>query len=177
MPNTVPEPALALWLLDRAREHGAALAILRSGARLDRVAGLATAMAGGVEVLALPAWDVLPYDRAAPSAGVVGRRARALAALAADPAGPRLLLASAGAVLQRVRPPHDWDAPLVLRQGDAWDQDDLRRRLATLGYHWDERVDEPGEVALRGGPPTCSPPVTPARCGSSGPRAAQGSPG
>lgn len=57
MPDTspIPEPALALWLLQAAADHGAAIAVLRSGPRLDRVAALAIAMADGVEVLALPA--------------------------------------------------------------------------------------------------------------------------
>ena len=90
MPDTPPihEPALALWLLQAAAEHGAVVAVLRGSARLDRVAALAEAMADGVEVLALPGWDTLPYDREAPSPGIVGRRARTLAALAAQVAGP-----------------------------------------------------------------------------------------
>ena len=145
------EPALALFLVREAAERGSLLAILRSAGRLDRVTQLATAFADGVEVLSLPPWDVLPYDRAAPSAAVVGRRILTLSALALPATCPRLLLTSAEAALQRVRPPEAWrGADLVLRPGDALDVEAFRAALAERGYHWDERVDEPGEVALRG---------------------------
>src|SRR6185312_8541378 len=110
-----------------------------------------SAFAEGVEVLVLPPWDVLPYDRAAPSAASVGRRVLTLTALARPAAAPRLLLTSADAALQRVRPAASWrNADLVLRPGEALDLDALRTALAERGYRWDERVDEPGEVALRG---------------------------
>lgn len=151
MPNPPSEPALALFLLRQAAQHGSVAAILRSAGRLDRVAALCTAFAGGVEVLTLPPWDVLPYDRSAPSAAIIGRRVRTLSCLAEPATRPRLVLASADAMLQRVRPPGAWRAAdLLLRVGDPVDLDALRTALAERGYRWDERVDEPGEVALRG---------------------------
>ena len=151
MPAPISEPALALFLLRQAAERGSLVAILRSAGRLDRVGRLASAFAEGVEVLVLPPWDVLPYDRAAPSAASVGRRVLTLTALARPASAPRLLLTSADAALQRVRPPASWrNADLVLRPGETLDLDALRTALAERGYRWDERVDEPGEVALRG---------------------------
>ena len=148
-----PWPALALWLVEQAEARGTLLFIARSEARLDQLAGAAPIFAGGrVEVLALPPWDTLPYDRIPPSAGVVGCRVRALSALAHPAERPRLVLTCADAVLQRVRPPGAWkDAELVLSQGEALHLDALRAALAKRGYHHlDERVDEPGEVAIRG---------------------------
>ena len=150
MTQSTPEPAIALWLLDQARARGSMLGILRSAPRLARVAALASGMAGDVELLVLPPWDVLPYDRTPPSAAAVGRRVHSLVALAQPAIRPRLVLTSAAAALIRVRPARAWDgATLVLRPGDAPDLDVLRIALAERGYHWDERVDEPGEVALR----------------------------
>jgi len=151
MLQPTPEPALAFLLLEAAAERGTLLAILRSAGRLDRVFRLASSVANGVEVLALPPWDVLPYDRAQPSAAVVGQRILTLSRLARPAASSRLVLTSAEAVMQRVRPPGAWaSADLTLRPGDAIDLDALRAALAERGYHWDERVDGPGEVALRG---------------------------
>ena len=148
-----PWPAQALWLVEQAEARGALLFIARSEARLDQLAGAAPVFAGGrVEVLILPPWDVLPYDRIAPSAGVVGRRVRALNALARPRTRPRLVLTCADAAMQRVRPPRAWkDAELALAQGKALHLDALRAALAERGYqHLDDRVDEPGEVAIRG---------------------------
>lgn len=147
----VPEAALALHLLDQARQAASpVVAILRSAPRLARVAALARTMADGVEVLALPPWDVLPYDRTLPSAAVVGQRMRALTALAQPARGPRLLLTSAAAALQRVRPARHLAPDPVLRPGDPLDPQALATLLAERGYHAEERVDEAGTVALRG---------------------------
>ncbi len=149
--SNMPETGLSLWLLEAARKRGVVWAILRSGTRMARVGRVAALAAEDVEVLTIPAWDSLPYDRVAPSAGVAGRRIKALMALAEKPIRPRLVLTSAAAVLARVRPPRSWaKTGRVIRRGEALDIEALRHWLALSGYHWDERVDEPGEVALRG---------------------------
>ncbi len=145
------DPALAFALLQQTRRSGQLIAILRGAGRLDRVACLATALAADVEVLVLPPVDVLPYDLIAPSAHAVGRRVATLTQLATSATGPRLLLTSATASLQRVRPGKVWqDAELTIEKGDRIDRDALREALAVRAYHWDERVDEPGEAAFRG---------------------------
>ena len=150
-PAALPDAALALFLVRQAAERERLIGILRGAGRLDRVARIAAAVANGVEVITLPAPDVLPYDLVPPSPAVVGRRVRALTALAAKATGPRLLLTSATGALLRVRPAVVWrDAALRLRVGDRMDEERFRAALAQRGYRWDERIDEPGEVALRG---------------------------
>jgi transcription-repair coupling factor (superfamily II helicase) len=153
MDNRTPEPLLALWLAEEAARRGDPLVhVARSDARLTRLLGPAQAFAGEtVEILALPAWDVLPYDPARPSAAVVGQRLATLLALARPATRPRLVLTSADAVLQRVPPPGTWEgAAFTLRAGDALDLEGLRHHLAALGYRAHEEVHEPGEVAVRG---------------------------
>ena len=146
------EPALALFLLQQ--QLGPADASSPSCAapgRLERIGRLAAALADGVEVIVLPAQDVLPYDFVPPSPAVIGRRVKALTDLARAPTAPRLLLTSATAALQRVRPAIVWqEATVTLHVGDELDPDGLRAALAQRAYHWDERVDEPGDVAIRG---------------------------
>ncbi len=147
--TALPEPALALWLLDQARQHGAVLAILRSQGRLNRIASIAQVAASTIEIIVMPPLDVPPYERTPSSAAAIGQRAMAVAALANSVTTPRLLLTSATAVLPRVIPPTTHDV-MTLEQGAVMDLDQFRLDLAQAGYHWDERVDEPGEVALRG---------------------------
>src|SRR5438874_2155068 len=76
-------------------------------------ARLATALAffhPGIEILSIPAWDCLPYDRASPNTEIVSRRVDALTRLAdaaADTgtaAGPRIVLTTVNALVQRVPP-------------------------------------------------------------------------
>ena len=151
MTSEISDPALAFALLQQTKTSGQLIAILRGAGRLDRVARLAAALSDGVEVLALPPVDVLPYDLVPPSAQAVGRRIVALASLAEPARLPRLLLTSATGALQRVRPAEVWrESALMIAKGEQIDRDALREALALRAYHWDERVDEPGEAAFRG---------------------------
>ena len=151
MPPDLTDPALAFALLQQTRRCGQLVAVLRGAGRLDRIARLAVALADGIEVLVLPPADVLPYDLVPPSARTIGRRVAALTRLASPAFAPRLLLTSATAALQRVRPGAVWrDAELTLQPGERIDRDLFRQALAVRAYRWDERVDEPGDVALRG---------------------------
>ncbi|WP_157505596.1 DEAD/DEAH box helicase [Geminicoccus roseus] len=68
-----------------------------------------------------------------------------------EEAPPQLLLTTAPALLRRVPPRTVWpDAHLEFRIGEAIDLDMVRLDLERIGYIIDERVDEPGEAALRG---------------------------
>jgi transcription-repair coupling factor (superfamily II helicase) len=102
-------------------------------------------------VLALPAWDNLPYDRARPSRQATGTRVATLAWLAADRDRPALVLTTPEALLQRVPPPDRvQDRAIPLRVGQALDPAWLRDTLLAFGYRFDDQVDEPGEAALHG---------------------------
>jgi transcription-repair coupling factor (superfamily II helicase) len=107
------------------------------------------ALAPDLDVLFLPAWDCLPYDRASPARDIMGRRMAVLRRLA-EP-GRRILLAAPDALLQRV-PPRDVCAAgsVTLEVGAGFDADAFRADLERKGYVADERVDEPGEVAVLG---------------------------
>ncbi|MFC4168214.1 DEAD/DEAH box helicase [Teichococcus aestuarii] len=146
-----PDGRLSAWLIERATEAGAAgvVYVSRSEARAGRIALAVRALEPGLEALLLPAWDCLPYDRASPSRAVMGTRMAMLARLSRPAAGPRLLVASVEALGQYL-PPVEASAGLTLRSGDPFDEDTISRRLAQLGYLFDDRVDEPGEVALHG---------------------------
>jgi transcription-repair coupling factor (superfamily II helicase) len=119
------------------------------------------------QVMTLPAWDNLPYDRARPSRQVTGTRVATLTALAQQPprripAGesatktrshPRLLLLTTPeALVQRV-PPEERirERAIPLEVGQELDPEWLRSTLLAFGYGFDDRVEEPGEAALHGG--------------------------
>jgi transcription-repair coupling factor (superfamily II helicase) len=137
-----PEGLLAATLVERAQAEALVL-VTRSEGRAGRLHRALRALSpAALRPGWLPAWDCLPYDRVSPSAGVMAAR------LALVAAPPRLLVLSIEAALQRLPRPA---APLALAVGDAAEPDRLLTRLAGLGYRQDEVVDEPGEVALRGG--------------------------
>jgi transcription-repair coupling factor (superfamily II helicase) len=150
----LPEPLLAARLLEEARDAGppGAAFLARSETRAARLCRAATALAGeAAEVLLLPGWDCLPYDRASPSRAVTGARLMVAAALEAPAAAsrPRLLIASVEAAMQRL-PPAAARERLRLAEGEPLDPEALEAALYRLGYALDDRVDMPGEAALRG---------------------------
>lgn len=147
------EGELAVRLAVLARRPGGVLLLARSDGRAARLARLAGDIAPDLDVVLLPIDETAAGDRAAPSRAVLGRRAAGLMRLAdeAAPAAGRLVVASADLALQRLPPPEVWTgARFRVTRGMAYDEAAWRGWFARAGYVLDERVDEPGEAAIRG---------------------------
>jgi transcription-repair coupling factor (superfamily II helicase) len=147
-----PEGVDALVLAQRALA-GTVLHVARDDARMAELAELAAFFAPGLEIVAFPAWDCLPYDRVSPNREISARRIDALTILAAGRKGAsRLVITTVNAILQRV-PARDAFAGRVLeaKAGARLDQAELVAYLNANGYTRTDIVDEPGEFAVRGG--------------------------
>lgn len=122
-----------------------------SDRRAEQTANALASFAPDLEVLYFPAWDCLPYDRAPPSRDIMGERMAVLQALSKPAKNRRILIAAPHAVLQRV-PPRQAIAheTLQLVAGEPLDRAALETFAARTGYVFDDRIDEPGEIALRG---------------------------
>ncbi len=151
-----PEGLDALVLANLAREAGGSGAILhvaRDDRRLEALqAGLAF-FGPDVRVIPFPAWDTVPYDRAAPNADIVAKRITALAKLAIGGGkGPAIVLATVNALLQRV-PPRSFvrGALRPLAAGQRVDRESLIQYLTRAGFSRVSAVMEAGEYAVRGG--------------------------
>lgn len=145
--------ALALRLADLARDAGARglIHIACSASRAELLVAALRGLVPDLAVLSMPPWDCLPYDRVSPSRAVMGRRMHALRWLTCERSEPRLVITTADAALQRVPPPSALaGASCRLACGAALDVDALRVQLHRFGYVLDDRVDEPGEAAIRG---------------------------
>ena len=162
---TAPAPPTTLGLELGLGETAAALAELLTDADLifaagdePRAAAIAHALAAAVPAAGIvfcPGSDALPGDDAPASPANVGQRVSALRRLRlllgeADRA--RIALVTTGEALARAYPaPDAFDAaPPRVDPGAAVDLPALFEQLRAIGYLADERVDEPGEVAVRG---------------------------
>ena len=164
----VPEGFDALVTADLARARGGLnVFVARDGSRASAFEAAMGFFAPEMEILRLPAWDCLPYDRVGPSAAVSAERMATLTRIARGGWGkqPVLLLTHAPALIQRL-PPKD----LVLAAGYSAsvganvDMAQLERYFAVNGYHRASTVSERGEFAVRGGvidvfPPGAEEPV------------------
>ncbi|MGT2514482.1 hypothetical protein ACVOMT_09815 [Sphingomonas panni] len=143
---------LAAALADEVKT-GTLLFVASDEMRAAALAEVLGAFAPQVTVVHLPASDALPGDDAPASPGNAGARVAALRRLRiADGDGQVVAcITTPEATALRIAAPADFDAaPPVLRVGDAIDLIALAERAEGLGYIRDDRVDEPGEVAVRG---------------------------
>ena len=151
-PSRRPGPALSAAIVAAREEAKVGLTVIlsTSEARADELGRALGAMVGSqTEVLVLPPWDCLPYDHASPSRDCQGRRLEVLARLARA-RGPQILVVSPEAAMQRLPPVPAREAAFVLRAGDCLDREALQAFARRTGYVADDRIDEPGEIAILG---------------------------
>ncbi|WP_407529038.1 DEAD/DEAH box helicase [Methylobacterium oryzisoli] len=160
-----PSGALAVALLGLAGDAKPLIFVARDARRLDDIAAILRALDPEHRVAVYPEWDCLPFDRTSPSRGLMGARAGVLRWLTDAAHLPDFLLTTAPALIQRVPPPATWlGARAEIRVGDHLDVETLTATLTRLGYCLDDRVDEPGEIAVRGRTVEVFPAAAPRPC-------------
>ena len=144
--------AQPLVLADLARAaKSRAVFIAADEAAMRSISETAAYFAPELEVIELPAWDCLPYDRASPALSVSARRLSALHRLQAAPAGPQLLVTTINALLQRVQTTFRVrESVRLLKPGMEISRDSLIALLQRQGYSRTDTVVDAGEYAVRG---------------------------
>ncbi|MFN3674797.1 MAG: helicase-related protein [Sphingomonas pseudosanguinis] len=154
-----PHPVLgvvetAAALAERLAKHDI-VAVEADETRAAAVARALAALIPTASVWMCPGTDALPGDEAPASPANVGQRVSALRGLRrmlGEAKRRRIALVTTGEALARAYPPpaaFDAEPPHVA-VGSPCDLPVLFETLSGLGYIPDERVDEPGELALRG---------------------------
>src|ERR1700742_5370814 len=148
-----PEGWDAFLLAQRRREHsGNILHVTRDDARMARLAEALAFVMPEAEIVRFPAWDCLPYDRVSPNPTLVSERIATLGRLLEQPAGPRIVLTTVNALVQRVPPRATFaGASLNLAVNAQVKPEELATFLEANGYGRAGTVMEPGEYAMRGG--------------------------
>ena len=148
------------------RRGGVGLFVARDFQRANALIEALGFFAPDIEVLRLPAWDCLPYDRVSPSAGVAAERMAALTRLTRGREDrPLMVVATVAAAVQRVPARQSMvQAAWSTRVGRVVDIAELERHFAINGYQRASTVSERGEFAIRGGvidvfPPGAAEPV------------------
>ncbi|TCP37053.1 helicase-related protein [Sphingomonas sp. BK235] len=158
--DPLPTPQLgvaesAAALAELLGERDLFVATVDEARGLSLTHALAAAMPAAC-VIFCPGSDALPGEKAAASPANVGQRVSALRRLRLltkkKGKRPRLACVTTGEALARAYPPPAaFEAePPTVKRGAPLDLARLYDELIAIGYVVDERVDEPGEVALRG---------------------------
>jgi len=144
----VSEPALPLVLAALHRELAVPLVCLvAEDAQARDVAEAASWYLDPATVALLPSRGVRPGSGLEPPAHLVGERARALSVLGAG----GLVCASARALTEGLPARHLRPAAIRLAVGDEPGLEALVEELILAGYERAERVEERGQIAVRGG--------------------------
>jgi transcription-repair coupling factor (superfamily II helicase) len=142
------------WLAaDLARaSKGRAVFVAPDEAAMRHLQDAASYFAPELEVLAFPAWDCLPYDRASPSLRASSERLATLHALQRKSDKPQLLVTTVNAATQRTLTPFRVRQLVArLAPGERIDMARLSALLSANGYHRTDTVQDAGEYAVRGG--------------------------
>ncbi|MGE7368668.1 DEAD/DEAH box helicase [Neorhizobium sp. NPDC001467] len=135
----------------RQSEHPLCFIASSEGAA-EKIAEATGALFPDIDILVLPPWDCLPYDRVAPTRHCMGLRMDALRLWNSPSEAPRLLVTSLDAMLQRVPPiAVITESRLDLAVGAPFDRDAFFAFAARTGYVQEAVADDPGEMAAREG--------------------------
>ncbi|WP_026986225.1 transcription-repair coupling factor [Fodinicurvata fenggangensis] len=151
VPEGVDACVLLRLLEEAASKKVPLLHVCRDDARMARLAEVLSFFAPNLDILSVPAWDCLPYDRVSPHRDIVSQRIAGLSRLISDKP-PEIVLTTVNALLQRL-PPRDLfeGRTLSARPGKSLPPEHLTAFLNENGFQRVETVAEPGEYALRGG--------------------------
>lgn len=154
VPDGAESYALARILAESPLKGLALMFVARDATRMQMVTEALGYFHPGIDVLQLPSWDCLPYDRVSPNSGVSARRLLALGALAhgLPEDRPTILVTTVNAALQRV-PERAWMAQqtFAMAPGNQVDMADIASWLEMNGFSRTPTVRETGEYAVRGG--------------------------
>ena len=129
------------------------LYILSDGIALEKTAELLCFLNPELEILKLPAWDTVPYDRVSPNINIVAQRIETLTSitLTPNPKKSRIILTSVGAVLQKLPPQKIFQNSIKqIKVGNKLSFNEFIHYVSINGYNRVEQVIEPGEYAVRG---------------------------
>ena len=151
----LPRGSQPLVMADLARaaqrRNGRAVFIAPDEQAMRALTDAARWFAPELQVIELPAWDCLPYDRAGPALSVSARRLSALHQLQAPGKDGQLLVTTVNAALQRVLTPFRIrEAVRELKPGTRIGHDSLIALLRRQGYVRTDTVVDTGEFAVRG---------------------------
>ena len=143
-----------LEIVGHIQEHPrAVLYVAPDDRRAQTASSLASFYDPSLDIIRLPAWDSLPYDRVSPTATVASRRCSALSRmvrLGADK--PCLIVTTSAGIVQKTAPTSVMQTvSMSLKPGSITEPADLDNFLISNGYTRVPTVRDRGEYAQRGG--------------------------
>ncbi|GGD88903.1 transcription-repair-coupling factor [Aureimonas endophytica] len=148
------EPFLVAEIARQRAAKAPLVFVMRNGNRLTEFEDALRFVAPELPVVALPAWDCLPYDRVGPSGEAAALRLSAMSAIQALRDAPHraVILTTANALIQKMPPAGMLAAETIdAKAGGRISMDAIVKVLVRGGFERVATVRESGEYAVRGG--------------------------
>lgn len=129
------------------------LYIVSNGIELELCYQALRFIAPQLQILKLPAWDTVPYDRVSPNINILSQRIETLSTLVQNPnpQKARVVIASIGAAIQKLPPKKIFlNSRKEFKTGGKLNFNEFMHYAVINGYIKVEQVMEPGEFAVRG---------------------------
>lgn len=133
------------------RNHQCILHICIDDKRLSTIANQINFFNKEINVIKIPAWDILPYDRISPSANIAVQRIESLSFIANKIPNKTVIITTVNSILQKIPPANSFkNFTFKAKKGDNVKRDDLINYLIKSSYHRATVADEAGDFAVRG---------------------------
>lgn len=148
----VPDSARPLTLasITAETERAPVLIAVPTSTEAERLRSDLSRYLGDDEVVLFPAWETLPFERVSPNVETMGRRLEVLWRLRDPAVCPRVIVASARALVQRLGPGTEDLDPIIVGVGDQVDSFEIVQELVANGYRREPQVEGRGQFAVRG---------------------------
>ena len=147
------EGAQTLYLATHATIGKPVIYLSRDDLELKQVSQGLSLFAPDIDVVCLPAWDCLPYDRLSPHGDITGERISTLSKLASTEIlnTKNVILLTINSFLQKIPPKSFFlNASLKLSKGADYNLNEIASFLQDCGFNRTNTVREYGEFAIRG---------------------------
>lgn len=149
--------ATELTLEALIKQFGKLVFIARDDVRMKQMQTGLAAINQNLEIITLPAWDCLPYDRVSPHSAITSKRMVGLSLLAGEQEGDnsntshKIYLTTINSWLQKIPPASYFrDNTLTLSSGQEISPAEIAEFLTLNGFIRTQTVREYGEFSVRG---------------------------
>jgi len=151
--SSLPEGAESIVLSQMMNDCGdGILYIARDDKRMEHVSSALSYFAPDINIIKIPAWDCLPYDRVSPTIHTANQRTEALCELTTLKSKKNsIVITTVNSVIQRIPPKKVLsELTFTAKPGDKIEREELIKHLIRSGYVRSPNANEAGEFAVRG---------------------------
>ena len=147
--GAVPEPVRSFTVAGLARRASPLLVVLPRSRDAEAFSQALNVWMAPGEAALFPAWEVLPGEAMSPTSETMGRRIKVLGDMSNGGRGPKVIVTSVRAFLQKAAEPSTQS--IRLAPGVQTSIAQLAEELVSFGYERNYLVERPGEFSVRGG--------------------------